>query len=174
MPRISEFFGIVIAMYYNDHVPPHFHAKRGTATPGPRHGAGMGFGAPGRASGELGSGEGREAVVQDTGTGMRRAEMMRVAHVEPLEGYHLRVRFASGEERDVDVERYLRGPVFEPIRKDRALFEAVSVDEELGVVVWPNGADIDSTVLYGAREPAWVEEEARSPGMVRERRPGES
>jgi hypothetical protein len=27
MPRISEFFGIVIAMYYNDHVPPHFHAR---------------------------------------------------------------------------------------------------------------------------------------------------
>ena len=27
MPRISEFFGIVIAMYYNDHAPPHFHAK---------------------------------------------------------------------------------------------------------------------------------------------------
>jgi hypothetical protein len=26
MPRISVFFGIVIAMYYNDHVPPHFHA----------------------------------------------------------------------------------------------------------------------------------------------------
>ena len=26
MPRISEFFGIVISMYYNDHVPPHFHA----------------------------------------------------------------------------------------------------------------------------------------------------
>ena len=27
MPRISEFFGIVIAMYFNDHAPPHFHAK---------------------------------------------------------------------------------------------------------------------------------------------------
>lgn len=27
MPRISEFFGIVIAMYYDDHAPPHFHAK---------------------------------------------------------------------------------------------------------------------------------------------------
>jgi len=27
MPRISQFFGIVIAMYYNDHLPPHFHAK---------------------------------------------------------------------------------------------------------------------------------------------------
>ncbi len=26
MPRISEFFGLVIYMYYNDHLPPHFHA----------------------------------------------------------------------------------------------------------------------------------------------------
>jgi hypothetical protein len=26
MPCISEFFGIVIAMYYDDHSPPHFHA----------------------------------------------------------------------------------------------------------------------------------------------------
>jgi len=29
MPRISEFFGIVIYMYYNDHIPPHFHAEYG-------------------------------------------------------------------------------------------------------------------------------------------------
>jgi uncharacterized protein DUF4160 len=29
MPRISEFFGIVIYMYYNDHMPPHFHAEYG-------------------------------------------------------------------------------------------------------------------------------------------------
>jgi hypothetical protein len=27
MPRISEFFGIVIYMYYNDHLPSHFHAE---------------------------------------------------------------------------------------------------------------------------------------------------
>jgi Domain of unknown function (DUF4160) len=27
MPEISRFFGIVIAMYYKDHGPPHFHAK---------------------------------------------------------------------------------------------------------------------------------------------------
>lgn len=26
MPRISEFYGIIIAMYYSDHAPPHFHA----------------------------------------------------------------------------------------------------------------------------------------------------
>jgi len=29
MPRISEFFGIVIRMFYNDHWPPHFHAEYG-------------------------------------------------------------------------------------------------------------------------------------------------
>jgi Domain of unknown function (DUF4160) len=27
MPCISQFFGIVIYMYYNDHAPPHFHAE---------------------------------------------------------------------------------------------------------------------------------------------------
>jgi hypothetical protein len=25
MPRLSEFFGIIVSMYFNDHVPPHFH-----------------------------------------------------------------------------------------------------------------------------------------------------
>ena len=27
MPVVSRFFGIVIAFYWEDHVPPHFHAK---------------------------------------------------------------------------------------------------------------------------------------------------
>jgi hypothetical protein len=29
VPELSRFFGIIIAMYYNDHPPPHFHAKYG-------------------------------------------------------------------------------------------------------------------------------------------------
>jgi hypothetical protein len=29
MARISEFFGIIIFMYLNDHNPPHFHAISG-------------------------------------------------------------------------------------------------------------------------------------------------
>ena len=29
MPIISRFLGIVIAMYWDDHSPPHFHAKYG-------------------------------------------------------------------------------------------------------------------------------------------------
>lgn len=27
MPKISEFFGIAIYMYFDDHPPPHFHAQ---------------------------------------------------------------------------------------------------------------------------------------------------
>jgi hypothetical protein len=29
MPTISEFFGILIRMYWDDHLPPHFHALYG-------------------------------------------------------------------------------------------------------------------------------------------------
>ncbi len=29
MPQISNFYGILVYMYYNDHAPPHFHAKYG-------------------------------------------------------------------------------------------------------------------------------------------------
>jgi hypothetical protein len=29
LPRISEFFGIVISMYHSEHGPPHFHARYG-------------------------------------------------------------------------------------------------------------------------------------------------
>jgi uncharacterized protein YfaP (DUF2135 family) len=27
VPTISRFFGIVVAMYFDDHGPPHFHAR---------------------------------------------------------------------------------------------------------------------------------------------------
>ena len=29
MPEVSRFFGIVIAIYYKEHAPPHFHARYG-------------------------------------------------------------------------------------------------------------------------------------------------
>ena len=29
MPVISRFLGIIISMFWNDHAPPHFHAKYG-------------------------------------------------------------------------------------------------------------------------------------------------
>jgi len=29
MPEISRFYGMVIKMYFDDHLPPHFHAEYG-------------------------------------------------------------------------------------------------------------------------------------------------
>jgi len=87
--------------------------------------------------------------------------MVRVRSVKPLDGFRLHVGFTDGSERIIDVERYLHGPIFDPIRGSRELFEAVSVDPELGVVVWPNGADIDPDVLYGLHEPAWTADRTR-------------
>ena len=29
MPEISRFYGIVIKMFFEDHIPPHFHAEYG-------------------------------------------------------------------------------------------------------------------------------------------------
>jgi Domain of unknown function (DUF4160) len=30
VPEISRFFGIIILMYYDEHNPPHFHARYGS------------------------------------------------------------------------------------------------------------------------------------------------
>jgi phosphomannomutase len=29
MPEISRFYGIIIAVFYDEHTPPHFHARYG-------------------------------------------------------------------------------------------------------------------------------------------------
>lgn len=71
----------------------------------------------------------------------------------PLDPYVVRVVFADGEVRDVDIEPLLDGPVFAPLR-DPALFAQVEVDEFAEAVMWPNGADLDPDVLYGTAKPA--------------------
>jgi hypothetical protein len=83
-----------------------------------------------------------------------KTELIRVAEVEPLDGFSLRLRFNDGSERVVDLEGELWGPVFEPLKADPDLFRQVRVDEELGTIVWPNGADMDPDVLHGSHEPA--------------------
>jgi hypothetical protein len=72
----------------------------------------------------------------------------RVRSVESLDGYVLRIEFDDGMTREVDLEANLWGPLFEPLR-DPLVFRQVRVDEELGTVVWPNGADLDPDVVHG-------------------------
>ena len=83
-------------------------------------------------------------------TSFRDAPARRKATVRISGGFRLRLKFDDGTERDVDVRPFLRGPIFEPLLRDTALFAAVRVDPELGTIVWPNGADIDPDTLHAA------------------------
>lgn len=83
-----------------------------------------------------------------------KTSIARIRSVRPLEGFVLRLSFDDGREREVDLESELWGPVFEPLRNDPTLFRQVRVDDELGTIVWPNGADMDPDVLHGDFEAA--------------------
>jgi hypothetical protein len=84
--------------------------------------------------------------------------MLRIKSVNVLEGFTVRLGLSDGSEKTVDLDPYLRGPIFEPLRQDPAIFRQVSVDQELGTIVWPNGADIDPDVLILERTPeSWLQ-----------------
>lgn len=50
-------------------------------------------------------------------------ELFGVRDVRALEGLHVRVVFTDGSERTLDLDPYLHGPLFEPIRRSRTLIE---------------------------------------------------
>jgi len=84
---------------------------------------------------------------------MRDAQPLpRVVTAEPLEGSRLRLTFTDGLVRVIDLSGELWGPMAEPLQ-DPDYFRQVSVDPELGTVVWPNGFDLDPDVLHGDYEP---------------------
>lgn len=82
--------------------------------------------------------------------------LVRVRSAEVSEGFEVRLEFEDGTQKEIDLELYLRGPIFEPIRNDPAIFRAMKV--EAGTIAWDNGADIDPDVLYYDLKPAWMEE----------------
>ncbi len=80
--------------------------------------------------------------------------MVRVRSVRPLEGFFVEVTFTNGVVRPIDLGPHLRGPVFEPLRRDPEAFRAVFVEPVGKTLAWPNGADIDPDVLYLGLQPA--------------------
>jgi hypothetical protein len=82
--------------------------------------------------------------------------LVRVSKATPITGFTMLLEFEDGTKKEIDLEPFLRGPVFKPVREDRELFRRVAV--EGGTIVWPNGADIDPDVLYYDLKPAWMEE----------------
>ena len=87
------------------------------------------------------------------------ARPIRVRAVAPLEDFKVRLEFTDDTTKEIDLEQYLHGPIFEPIQNDPSLFRSVKVDARAGTIVWENGADIDPDVLHKGLTPAWMEEE---------------
>jgi hypothetical protein len=71
----------------------------------------------------------------------------RVIAARYVRDFILHVRFADGNEGDVDLQGELDGEVFEPVR-DPAYFRRFQVSTDLGTIVWPNGADFAPEFLH--------------------------
>ena len=84
---------------------------------------------------------------------------IRAREVEPLEKFRVRITFQNDVQKEIDLEKFLRGEIFAPIRKDPKVFRSVKVIG--GTIGWDNGADIDPDVLYYDLKPAWMEEEIK-------------
>ncbi len=82
---------------------------------------------------------------------------VRVRSVNPTVAYRVQIEFTDGTKKEIDLEPYLHGPVFDPIRNDPKLFSSLHVDQRMKTIVWENGADIDPDVLYRGLQPAWME-----------------
>ena len=85
--------------------------------------------------------------------------LVRAKTVEPLGNFTVKVTFETGEQRTIDLEGYLKGPVFDSVRTNPEVFASVRV--ERGVLIWGQGeqlADIDPDVLYYGLVPAHLEE----------------
>ena len=62
-------------------------------------------------------------------------------------GHLLYLEFDDGVTKRVDVYPLLSGPIFEPLL-DPAYFARMELDEDFGVVQWPNGADLAPEALH--------------------------
>ena len=87
---------------------------------------------------------------------------MDITDIEILHDHVVRLRFADGVDKTIDLEPYLHGHVFAEILSDPVVFASVKVDPDAGTIVWPNGADLAPDVLYDGRRSARMETEARA------------
>lgn len=92
------------------------------------------------------------ATEKDQAAGVIPAAPWRVRSLTVMPGYRLAVTFQDGTSGIVDLSGVLTARecgVYEAL-KDQSVFEQAYL--EIGVVMWPNGADID---------PAWMYEEIK-------------
>lgn len=162
MPVVSRFFGIAIAFYWEDHLPPHFHAKYSGDEAQIEIQTGIIL--RGQLSRRVLSlvDEWRRLHQNELLDNWERARQRQpLAYIPPLEydvilhvleakyehDYIIHLKFNDGAEGFVDLADELYGKMFAPL-KDTAKFKAFRVDPELDTVVWENGADLAPEFLY--------------------------
>jgi hypothetical protein len=75
------------------------------------------------------------------------SELIHVSAVEVVGAHRLRLRFEDGAEGELDMTGWRWTGVFEPLRNSE-FFARVQLDEQLGTIVWPNGADLAPETLH--------------------------
>lgn len=71
-----------------------------------------------------------------------------VINVKVLEDYKLFLQFEDGYAGEVDISAIVQfDGVFKPL-KDKAFFNRVFVNPEVGTICWENGADLAPAFLY--------------------------
>ena len=98
----------------------------------------------------------RETAEPDSAAGVD--ELVVVRRVRYVRDYVVEFIFTDRSCREIDLEPFLRGPLFEPLR-DLEAFRRFKVT--FGSIAWPNGADIAPETLYYNLGPVPPEEEAR-------------
>ncbi len=73
--------------------------------------------------------------------------MPRIERATYVADYRIRLRFADGNEGEVNLAGELWGEVFEPL-KDLAVFRDFHLNPELNTITWSTGADFAPEFLY--------------------------
>jgi Domain of unknown function (DUF4160)/Protein of unknown function (DUF2442) len=161
MPEISRFLGIVIAMFYRDHSPPHFHAIYGDFEVTVTIETGIVSGEfPKRALShvlewlELHKSEllkdwelAKERRPLNKVNPLEWTMIARVTDARHVDKFTIWIKFNDGSEGEVDLKDELWGPVFEPL-KDINRFRKFSVHPDLHTITWENGADFSPEFLH--------------------------
>lgn len=79
--------------------------------------------------------------------------MKDVIAVEVLGECRLRLTFEGDERRDVDISALVSFDGVFAALADHDYFRKVSVNPDVGTIVWPNGADLCPDVLYERSRP---------------------
>ena len=154
MPEISRFLGIVITMYFNDHMPPHFHAEynnQEAAFEIKTLSKSAGY-LPPRITGfviEWASQHQKELMdnwnlLNSQGTFEKIPPFVFMLHVETakyLENYKMSVIFNDGSSHIVDFEKTIindHRPIISAL-KDISVFKDFSIQNH--TISWANGLD---------------------------------